>query len=134
MHTDTYLGTWDLIPELCIYEQGEAPRSGVYTIGESEGVVSISMSWTDAEGEQHAIEYGGLPDGSEHPLEAPDLTHMTLTRIDSSTLDSAAYKGEDQMMYARRTAHDDLLTTLQRIKTEDDGSVSIFQVYSRSAA
>ncbi len=130
MNTDTYLGSWELIPELCIYERGEAPASALYTVTESEGVISISIDWIDREGEKHHIEFGGVPDGSPQSSEAPGITHMTLTRLNSSTLDSAAYNGNEQTMYARRMAHDDLLSTLQRIST-DDGEFSVFQVYRR---
>ncbi len=28
--TELYLGSWELIPELCLYEKGNAPCSGTY--------------------------------------------------------------------------------------------------------
>jgi hypothetical protein len=133
MHTDTYLGTGELIPELCIYEQGEAPQQGEYTIAEADGTFLILISWTDAQNDKHSIEFSGAPDGSNYPTEAPGLTHMTLTRVSPGILDSAAYNEEVQMIYARRIAHDNLLSIWQRINT-DNGSISIFQVYRRAAA
>ena len=133
MSIEAYLGTWELIPELCIYEQGEAPQTGIYRITQTDGVVSISIDWLDRENVEHHVEFRGVPDGSEMPTEVPGLTHMTLTKINSSTLDSAAYNGEQRIMYARRVAHGNLLSTLQRITT-DAGSISIFQVYRRAAA
>lgn len=106
------------------------PRSGRYTIEESERIVSISIDWQDREGQAHHIEFCGVPDGSDQPSEAPGFTHMTLTRVNSSTLDSTAYNGQTRTMYARRVAHGDLLSTLQQITT-DDGYISNFQVYER---
>jgi len=131
MARDTYLGAWHLIPELCIYQQGEAPRSGLYTIEESAGVLRLAVDWVDRAGLAHHVEFGGQPDGSEQTVDTPGLTHMTLTRIDSGTLDSAAFRDGEPVMYARRVAHGDLLSTLQRIRTPA-GEVSIFQVYRRA--
>jgi len=130
--TDAYLGKWELIPELCIYDRGEAPTRGLYTIAEAAGVVSISISWIDVEGEEHSISFSGASDGSPQSTSAPGLTHMTISRMSANTLDSAAFNGEDQTMYARRVAHDNLLSTLQRI-TSENGTFSIFQVYKRIA-
>jgi len=129
---DTYLGSWQLIPELCNYQQGEAPRSGLYVIAESAGALRLTVDWVDRAGLEHHIEFGGLPDGSEQKVDTPGLTHMTLTRVDSRTLDSAAYLGGERVMYARRVAHANLLSTLQRMRTPA-GEVSIFQVYRRAA-
>lgn len=130
MKPDTFLGTWALIPELCIYEEGVAPKSGIYEIKERNNQVEISVNWTDSEGQAHAIEFGGAADGSDLPADAPGVTHMTLTRIDEHTLDSAAFNQDAQIMYARRVANDSLLTTWQRIDVPG-GQNSIFQVYRR---
>ena len=133
MESDLYIGEWELIPELCVYEQGSAPRSGTYSISDVAGITTIFIDWTDQAGEEHHIEYAGPADGSSQPTEAPGLTRMTLTRISENTLDSAAYNGDDEILYARRTAHGDLLSTYQRTYVGGERT-SIFQVYRRAAA
>jgi hypothetical protein len=30
--TDCYLGQWELVPELCLYQHGEPPTWGIYDI------------------------------------------------------------------------------------------------------
>lgn len=132
MTADNYNGVWELIRGLCIYEQGEAPLSGTYRITSSGLEVRISIDWVDTEEEKHSISFSGPIDGSEVPIEAPGLTHMTFTRIGPDVLDSAAFDGKEEVMYARRAVSGDLLSTLQRIK-RNEGTVSIFQVYKRVA-
>jgi hypothetical protein len=63
-------------------------------------------------GAKRHIEFEGVPDGSEQQTEAPGLTHMTLTLINANTLDSSAYSGEEQTMYARRAPRTSIRNSL----------------------
>ena len=134
MQSDNYLGKWNLIPELSIYQEGKPPLRGVYEIQNIAGAIQITILWKDLEGSDHDISYAGVPDGSQQETDAPGLTHMTMSRIDENTLDTAAYKGSDCLMYARRVVSEkhDLLTTMQTSYT-GEGSQSNFQVYKRAA-
>lgn len=127
---DDYLGSWELIPELCIYEKGEPPVSGLYRISVSGDSTNFSIQWIDGVGNEYEHEFGGPADGSQLATDAPGATHMTITRVDERTLDSAVFNDSVRTMYARRRAHGDLLSTAQTIHSHGD-PYSIFQVYKR---
>ena len=82
---DRYPGTWLLVPELCLYEEGEPPRSGLYRISQQAGEVSISIAWQAQDGSEHEVEFGGPHDGSRQASESPGATHFSITRVNDST-------------------------------------------------
>lgn len=43
---DLFLGTWQLIPELSMYESGTPPASGIYEITEGDGGIRFRVRWT----------------------------------------------------------------------------------------
>ena len=62
------------------------------------------MDWIDAQGKANHQSYDAIPDGKEHPYENPALVDtVSMTRVDSRTLDSASFKGGKRIAYARRT-------------------------------
>ena len=133
MQANTYSGKWRLIPELCIYAQGEPPKSGSYEVDEnSAGEVSISVQWTSADDSEHSIRFAGPTDGSKQAFDAPGLTHFNFTRIDERTLDSSAYDGDTEVMYARRriSADNKLLSNVQETILGEKRFRN-FQVYRR---
>ena len=132
MDSDLYLGRWRLLPELCLYQHGDVPRSGRYEISAADGNLSIAISWVDAQGNPQETEFGGAPDGSINELGAPGIT-FSLTRIDSATLDSAAFQDGVEVAYARRCAAMDgsLLATVQTGTTPEGQAFRNFQVYRR---
>ena len=132
MNTANYIGTWLLIPELCIYQNGEPPLRGIYEIQSDGTEVRISVNWTDKEGAEHAIEYGGAIDGSKHPIDASGTTSTVYFRVDENTLGSTVYDNDRKTMYARRivSAANDLLATVQ-VQYRPEGDLSNFQVYRR---
>ena len=139
---DAYIGTWTLVPELCIYEEGQPPLSGTYRISQSEGEVSISIDWEASDGSAHHIEFGAPSDGTRQPLstpevasvDAPGISHLSITRVSPLILDSSAYAGADEVAYARRLASQDglLLSTVQVGRRADGTSFRNFQVYRKA--
>lgn len=131
--TDLYIGTWRLVPELCLYQHGEHPASGIYEIGVKADEITVGISWRDAEGNTHEITYGGIPDGRPRETDAPGATHFSMTRVNSRVLDSAAFADGRQVAFARRAASSDgsLLATVQRGSTASGEMFSNFQVYRR---
>ena len=155
---DNYIGTWTLVPELCIYEEGQAPLSGIYRISQSDGHVRISIDWEAPDGSAHQIEFGAPNDGTRQPsgapgvasadapgvasagapgvasADAPGVSHLSITRVSPLILDSSAYAGADEVAaYARRLASQDglLLSTIQVGRRADGTSFRNFQVYRR---
>ena len=132
MKDDRYLGRWRLIPELCLYQTGEVPISGIYEISEQGPVVAISIQWQTAVGTNHSIEFSGPSDGSLQPAETPGVSELSISRISSTILDSAAFLQGKETMYARRAASSDgrLLSTVQT-GVASDTPFRNFQVYVR---
>jgi hypothetical protein len=138
---DTYIGTWTLVPELCIYEEGQPPLSGTYRISQADGDVRISIDWKAPDGSAHQIEFGAPNDGTRQPSgapgvasrDAPAVSHLSITRVSPSILDSSAFAGADEVAYARRSASQDglLLSTVQVGRRADGTSFRNFQVYRR---
>ena len=133
MQDDLFLGRWRLIPELCLYESGDVPLAGLYTIHElSPGLLHLSIEWTAADGTPQQTEFSGPADGSRQSLDGPGVTAFSMTRVGPAVLDSAAFSDEDEVMYARRSVSADgqLLSTVQAARS-GDGSIRNFQVYRR---
>ena len=133
MPTDLYLGSWELIPELCIYEEGQPPLSGRYEIQQSDGQVQISIAWRAKDGADHHTTFGSPNDGTRTPIEAPGVTHLSITRVSASVLDSGAFDHERIVSDARRCTSPDgqLLSTVQIGFRPDGTSFRNFQVYRR---
>ena len=131
---DAYIGTWTLVPELCIYEEGQPPLSGTYRISQSEGEVSISIDWEASDGSAHHIEFGAPSDGTRQPSSTPGSLDLSITRVSPLILDSSAYAGADEVAYARRLASQDglLLSTVQVGRRADGTSFRNFQVYRKA--
>jgi len=132
---NNYLGRWRLVPELCLYESGDPPRSGLYVIEADSEAVHISISWETDEGTHH-VEFSGPTDGTKVPAQAPGVTHLSLTHVDSVTLDSSAYADNREIAYARRCASQsgDLLATVQEVSRDDGSTFRNFQVYRRDTS
>lgn len=141
MNKDLYLGIWELIPELCLYEFGSSPESGSYRIELDGERVRITIDWCMGAGAvPQSTGFGGPIDGSSQPLSAaapaagPDS--FSITRIDARTLDSAAFRAGEPVAYARRVASADgrLLAVVQQARDPDGERYRNFQVYRRSSA
>ena len=135
MKGDLYLGSWRLVPELCLYQTGEVPKSGTYEISEEGNVVVISIQWQSLDGSSHSIGFSGPFDGTPKPSNTPGISELSISRVSSTILDSSAFLDGEEIMYARRSASSDgrLLSTVQT-GTTDGASYRNFQVYARNDA
>ncbi|HEX7242626.1 MAG TPA: hypothetical protein VF263_20215, partial [Longimicrobiaceae bacterium] len=102
---DLFLGTWELVPELSLYEAGPVPASGTYEIESGEGGIRVRIRWTmEAGGPEQQTAFAAPADGTPQPLppseQGPDA--FSVTRVDGRTLDSAALRGGETLAYARR--------------------------------
>lgn len=130
---DLYIGSWRLIPELCLYQAGEVPLSGLYEIAENHGAVEVSIWWQETDGSERNVTFSGVPDGSHLPSDGPGVSEFSLTRVSEAILDSSAFAGGEEVAYARRAVSADglLLSTVQRGRTPQGEPFSNFQVYRR---
>jgi len=133
MKGDLYLGRWRLIPELCLYQAGDVPESGIYEITQADGLILISIQWRTRDGSDQQIAFSGPADGSRHASDAPGVDELSITRISGTVLDSSAYADGREILYARRSASRDgrLLSTVQA-GTNGDTPFRNYQVYSRA--
>jgi|GEM_PF-740859 len=129
----SHAGTWQLVPELCIYQSGEVPREGIYAISISGGRAEFSIEWTTQEGEQHSAAFGGRMDGSRQPVAAGSPAEFSIQKSGDS-LDSTVWLNGDRIAYAQRRVSDDgvLLSTIQEGIDSSGSSYRNFQVYRRS--
>jgi len=132
---DTFAGTWLLLPELCVYDEGRPPEHAIYRIDQTDDEVRILMTWQPADtGEPQTAIFAGRPDGQVRPIPAaPHLTGLSITRVDERTLETAAWDDDDLVSFARRTASNDgtLLVVVQTATPPDGPAVRTFQVYRR---
>lgn len=133
--SDRYLGAWELVPELSLYEAGQPPASGRYTIElREDGKLMLKVQWQQATGDApRETAFGGAPDGS--PQHLPGMPgSFSLTRLDAYTLDSSAFSDGRRVAYARRVASHDgaLLSVLQEQVAPDGKRTRNFQVYRRA--
>jgi hypothetical protein len=129
---DLYFGTWELIPELSLYESGPLPTSCTYTVEERGEAVHVTMTWRfEADGPESRTEFGGPSDGTRHVLDGG--VTFSVTRIGERTLDSHAFRGDDIVAYARRTVSADgaLMAIVQEGERPGGGRFRNFQVYRR---
>jgi hypothetical protein len=133
---DLYLGTWELIPELSLYDFGPLPASCTYEVLQHGREIHVRMRWTlEPGGTESMMEFAGPPDGSRRDLDgAPAGVSFSLARIDARTLDSTAFRGDEVYAYARRAVSSDgeLLAIVQEGQRPDGGKFRNFQVYRRA--
>lgn len=131
---DLYLGSWELVPELSLHEFGPLPAGCDYELAERDGEVRVGMRWTlEPGGEELRQEFGGPADGSRLPLDESGAVSFSLTRVDARTLESRAFRGGEELAFARRVASrdGDLLAIVQEGRRPDGGTFRNFQVYRR---
>ncbi len=54
---DAYLGSWRLLPELCLDEFGPVPESGSYRMEQSGADVHVTIEWSMADGAPRQTAY-----------------------------------------------------------------------------
>lgn len=130
--SNKFIGTWQLVPELCQYQDGHPPLSGTYKITENGEDVSMELDWTDEHEKDHHLAYGGPMDGTVIQIKGGKL-EASYTRIDELRLDSASYYDGRETAYAHRKASEDgqLMVVLMVHHHKEERSTRNFQVYRR---
>lgn len=128
-----HFGSWQLIPELCIYQSGNVPASGLYAIEREGNTVQFRIDWVDADGTAHDAAFGGRADGSRQPVAEGSPAEFAIER-NGDALDSSVYLAGEQIAWARRqvSADGSLLSTVQRGMDAEGGTYLNFQVYRRA--
>ncbi len=129
-----FLGTWELIPESCRYEQGEPPASGTYRIEADEGVLRFTAEWKDAQGTSHAVSFAGPPDGSKVPFKGGPLADaLAIAAPSPRELNSYAYLNGKELMVAQRQLDDTggAMRVTQIVRLPDGTSPGNVSVYRR---
>lgn len=102
-----FIGSWILIPESCVYEQGEAPQHGEYEISEAGKELRIVMRWIESSGETQEFSLVGKPDGQRHPFAVGKLVdEIQLECPSNRELTSRAYYQGELLMTAQRQLDD----------------------------
>jgi|SRR5690606_9822859 hypothetical protein len=131
---ELYVGTWELVPELSLYEVGPRPSEGVYEVESGAEDVRIRIRWKlSPEEAESRTEFAGPPDGTLRTLD--NGVAYCLTRIDERTLDSTAFRGDEILAYARRVVSTDgeLMAIVQEGPRPEGGRFRNFQVYRRTS-
>ncbi|HRQ79268.1 MAG TPA: hypothetical protein PLY94_11785 [Gemmatimonadaceae bacterium] len=135
----SYIGEWELLPELSLYASGIPPALGRYSIAQlGEGQLALEVRWRmPGDSEDRSTKFGGVADGSQAALppsgSGPDA--FSLTHVNESTLDSAAFRAGTRIAYARRVVSADgaLLAVVQEHIDATGTPVRNFQLYRRAA-
>ncbi|HEX2190074.1 MAG TPA: hypothetical protein VHG51_14300, partial [Longimicrobiaceae bacterium] len=137
---DLFLGIWELVPELSLYDSGPVPACCTYEIGSRDGLVEVRVRWRmRADGPEQVTAFAAPGDGTPRELpqsgsQGPDA--FSITRVDERTLNSAALRGGEVLAHARRVASLDgtLLAIVQEGARPEGGRFRNFQVYRRAPA
>ncbi len=105
--SDPFAATWALQPEQCAYEQGQPPTAGTYRIERTQIGYRFHMAWTAVDGQEHTLQFEGVPDGQRHPYDGPGADEVSLTRVAANRLDSEAWVAGRRVAHASRILSDD---------------------------
>lgn len=131
-----FLGTWVLMPETCIYEQGLAPSAGTYRIEEVGAALRFTIDWTATDGTVHHATFDGRPDGVAVSFAGGDVVDaMSVTLVSPRDLRSAAFwRGRERMVAQRQLdARGDAMRVTQVVRFDDGTSAANVAVYRRHA-
>jgi len=133
LSTDLFLGDWELIPELSIYEYGPVPEQCLYRILKEGPRLAIHMDFILPGGTRRTTAYAAPVNGAKQVYTGAGADSFALLRVDGRTLDSTAYLKGQEIGYARRVAAIDgqLLVIVQQGRRPDGIVFRNFQVYRR---
>lgn len=128
-----YEGTWELVPELSHYDEGQPPLRARYVIAQQGAEVWMEVSWTSPGGVQNSLSFSGVPDGQRRPA-GPKGGEASFHRVDAATLESRAYENGQQVATAWRRVSEDgaLLSVVQRQTREGAPPLVRVQTYRRA--
>lgn len=128
-----FLGHWELDPAQSVYQFGLPPATGVYLVSYDGERLHFDIQWMTADGRAMQTIVEAIPDGQDHPYDAPGVDSVNYTLVDSRTLDSTAKKSRVVVAYARRTLSPDGRTMFirQQGQTPDGSAFSNDSVYHK---
>ena len=128
-----YEGSWELLPELSIYQEGEAPRAGIYRITRDGVTASFHIEWESADGKRGEVRFAGRCDGRREKIPNPPGAEACYLHVDDSTFDSSVFIADVRVAYARRrvAADGSLMSIVQESRRPDGTTFRNFQVYKR---
>ncbi|MBB3700106.1 hypothetical protein KMW28_14955 [Flammeovirga yaeyamensis] len=129
-----FLHTWELIPELSIYENGIPPKSASYTFKEGkEGKLDVSIQWIDAEDQSFTIDYTITPDGKRYDHENKAQANEVMSEfISYNQLNSYTYKGGELIVEAKRIIADNgIMKVTRRMILSEEKSFTNLQFYKK---
>jgi hypothetical protein len=130
----SFVGDWAFVQEEAHYEVGQPPLEGKYRIHPIGEMLEITAEWTAADGQNYSVVYHSIPDGEQHPYENSTVADTISTKlVDETTMDTAVFKDEVMVSYARRTLSEDghRMTVEQQGFRPDGSSFSNRSVYVR---
>jgi hypothetical protein len=92
-----FLASWQLFPEKCTYNFGDAAKSGNYKIEsiKNGAALQISMNWVTRTNEAFFASYKLVPDGMQHEYDNHDFAEQISGEFtNASTLIIRFYKEE----------------------------------------
>ncbi len=131
-----FLGTWMLMPETCVYEQGAAPRAGTYRIEADGELLRFTIDWIAADGAAHHATFAGRPDGVSVPFAGSDAVDaIAITAVSPRDLrSSASWRGQELMVAQRQLdASGNAMRVTQVVRFADGTSAANVAVYRRHA-
>ncbi len=104
----SFVGDWTFIVSEAKYEVGQPPQEGMYRIHPLGETLVFTVEWTAADGQSYAVTYHSVPDGELQPYENTAVADTISTKmVDAQTMDTAVFKDEVMVSYARRTLSED---------------------------
>ena len=131
-----FLGTWVLLPETCIYEQGAPPRAGTYRIEQDGALLRFTIDWIAADGAAHHAAFSGRPDGVAVPFAGGDaVDSMSITAVSPRDLRSSAFWRGQELMVAQRQldASGQTMRVTQLVRFADGTRAANVAIYRRYA-
>ena len=60
-----FIGTWQLQLELSVYEFGDPPAEGLYTIRAGNDSYQFEIAWKKVANQSFSAAFSGIPDGEQ---------------------------------------------------------------------
>ena len=94
----SFEGSWRLLPEQSVFEQGGAPESGTYRIAAMPGGLAFNLDFIDFRGVDRHLEFRLLWDSD---------TPASLELVDERTLNTSIERDEVVVSHATRVLSED---------------------------
>lgn len=131
---DPVIGTWKLNLAKSTFTPGPAPKSQTRTYAESPQGIMLTIKTTAADGKDSTATLTFKEDGKSYPVTGnPDFDHVSVTRVDASTVHSTQLKAGEPVGTGVRTVSKDgkTLTFAQKGTHAAGGKYDDVSVYDR---